>query len=520
MGQIPQQNNAAEKDPAPLLTKYFRDITGVYTKASRIGIPEDKVYNLENIIPLGPQNAHVVRNISTPLISYGADFIYWSQGINLNNVEYLVNFSSTGKVFFYNVAANTSVQINNSSSLLSGGNSRCTQWQNNIVLFIDSTGYYFYDGTNFQKISGSGVPSFGDDIAVYAGRVWIIQGRTLLNSGAGDFSAASWLPSNGAAFTVLVDPQIRSKIQRLVTVNDLLYLYATTAVNVISNVFVPTGAIPPSPIYLNTNIQSLIGTDQPGSVFTYNNYTVYTNRFGAYQLYGLSIDKLSEDIDGTWQYLDFTQAISGGQAVIEGVLCFGILLKRLNDPIFGSNTILAMYFKRADKNAWWFANFGALTFIVPTFLNNVATLYGFIGNSLYRLFSDPATAPNTQVMTKLWAMEDDLARKDVIRVGFLAGYTLFGTSLTLTEDTQTVSYPTTVTVSVAQGLWVNASGQQGNWVNAAAIQGGWIGAGPYLTNGAGVPVHDHYIGLTLTTSGYKFELNFMAIDYKLRDRWA
>jgi hypothetical protein len=224
VAQIPQPNTASKPDERPLLSKYFRQMIGINTQAARTAIPDDYFYNLENIIPIGPQNAHVVPNISSSLINYAADTIYWSQGLNLNGTEYLVNFATTGKVFLYNIAANTSAQVN-SGTLLSGAGSQCTQWKNTEILFIDSTGYYNYDGTTFAKITGSGVPSSGNAIAVYASRVWIAQGRVLYCSGVDDYSASSWTAANGAAAINLTDPQIRSTIYRLISANGYLYIF-------------------------------------------------------------------------------------------------------------------------------------------------------------------------------------------------------------------------------------------------------------------------------------------------------
>ncbi len=518
MPEIAQGNVASEQDSRPLRTLSIRELNGVSTSAQRIAIPDDKAYNLENIIPIGPQNHHVVPNISASLINYGTDSIYASQGVNLAGTEYLANFAGNGKVFYFNVGAVTSAQVN-AGNLLSGAGSQCDQWKNTVTLFIDSTGYYSYDGATFAKITGAGVPSGGDSIAVFAGRVWISSGRTLYFSGADDYTAASWLPANGAGFQNLTDPQIRSKIQRMRASIGYLYLFHSTGVNVISNVVVPIGAVPPTPQYQNTNIQTIIGTDQPASVVPFDRYLLFANRYGAYMMYGISAPKLSEDLNGTWQYLDFSQVISAGQVVVDNILCAAFLLKRANDPTFGSNTVVALWFKRGDKDIWWFANYGAITFIVSTFVNNVAALYGFIGNKLYQLFADATTAPAVNIMTKLYPMEDELARKELLKIGFRAYFFVFGSAITLTADTQTGSFDTNVSKNLVQGPWVNLAGQQGFWINTALIIGGWVTPGPFLTLGDAIPLFDQYVGMTLKSTNYKFILQLLAMDYKLGNRW-
>lgn len=530
MPDIPQQNEAAKGEPAILRTKFFKEFQGVYTTASRTAIPDDYFYDLENIIPIGEENAHVVNNISASLIDYSTDVIYWSQSVNLNGTDYLVNFATTGKVFFFNIALGTSAQVN-VGNLLSGALSRCDQWQNTVILFIDSTGYYSYDGTTFAKITGTGVPTAGTDIAVYSGYVWIVNGRSLYVSGINAYNAAAWLAANGAQIVTLIDPQIRGTVSRLKAANGYLYLWGETSVNAISDVYIPSGASPPTPQFSNQNIQALIGTDQPASVFPYDRFMLFASRYGAHTLYGVSAPKVSGDLDGTWQYVDFTQPISGGQVVVENILCGAFLLKLLADQANGNpaRTVVALWYQTSDTSpqtgatettdVWWFANYGALTFIVTGMVNNVPALFGFIGNKLYQLFEDATTAPAVTVKTKLYPMEDELARKECITAGFEAFYYLFGSSFQLSLDTENGSQPLALNQNISQGNWINAAGTQGQWINNASQVGGWVAPSTYLTPADAQGGFGHHVGLTLSSTGYSYELHFMALDYKLRDRW-
>jgi hypothetical protein len=527
MSGIAQPNLASQPDTRKLLSKYFRSFLGVFTQAKRTAIPDDYFYNLENVIPIGDQNAQVVPNISASLFDYATDSIYASFGVNLNGTEYLVNLAANGKVFFYNIVSKTSSQVN-SGTLLSGSASQVTQWNNSQILFIDSTGYYHYDGTTFAAITGSGVPSSGQAIAVYQGRVWIAQGRILYCSGVGDYSAASWTAANGASSVNLVDPQIRSSVTRLISANDYLYIFSNSSIFAISNVYVPSGASPPTPVFTLSNLQALIGTDQPLSITPYDRNILFASRYGTHTLIGVDAPKMSSDIDGTWQYLDFSQQISAGQVVVENILCGAFLLKRLNDPNFGSNQIVALWFNKSQTNQlgaetstdiWWFANFGALTLIVTGFVNNIPALFGFIGNKLYQLFGDTTTAPAVSIWTKLYPMEDELSRKQAIQVGFEADFSLYGSALNLYVDTASESANANLQTNVSSGLWVNASGTQGQWVNGSSQSGGWVAPGLYLLSGLAPAMMDRHIGLRLTSTGYNFALHLMAMDYKLHDRW-
>jgi hypothetical protein len=535
MPQIPQGNPAAEKDTRKLLQRYFTSFNGVNTQSSRTAIPDDYFYNLENIIPIGPQNAHVVPNISASLVNYGSDFIYWSQGLNLNNVEYLVNFATNGKVFLYNIAAQTSALIN-SGTLLSGAGSQCTQWNDTAILFIDSTGYYYYDGTTFAIINGTGAPSSGNSIAVYGGRVWIAAGRVLYCSGVDGYQTAGatnyWTAANGAAFINLTDPTIRSNIQRLIAANGYLYIFTVTGINAISDVYVPSGANPPTPVFTNTNLQALIGSNQPASIIPYDRNIMFASPYGVHTLVGVDSPKISGDIDGTWQYRDPAQNVSAGQVVVENILCGAFLIKRLNDPVFGSNQIVCLWFSTDATNAnsgvdvttdvWWFANYGALTFIVTGLVSNVPSLFGFIGNQLYQLFGSTATYPTITAWTKLYPMEDEFALKEVIQVGVESDIYSYGTSFGLYVESQTQSIlAPTATPPVSIGEWQNSAGVQGEWINSGNVMGSWISPGLTLAMGAPAgAMYSRHVGLRLQATGYNLELHTLGLDYKLGPRWS
>jgi hypothetical protein len=498
-----------------LYNKEFRNFKGVFTQASRNAIPDGTFYHLENLQPIGDANLHSIEDISAALHDYAADAIYWAQYVNIGGVDYLLNFASNGKVFAFNTTTLSSTLV---TAALSGSGTRVTQWKNSQALFIDSTGYYNWDGTTFTLITGSGVPSAGTEIAVYSGRVWIWNGRLLVISAADDYTAAAWLAVNGASFVNLTDPTLRSVVIRAIAANGYLYFAGTSSVNVISNVYVPSGASPPAPLLTNTNIQSTLGTDQPGSFFTVDDRDLYfANPYGIYLLRGVSADRISEDIDGTWQYRDGTQGNFGGAVNSNNILHAVILMKRLNDPIFGSNTILCLY---ADEK-WWFANYGALTLITGAVVLNQPALYGFIGNKLYKLFANAASAPVFTIKTALWPMEDALADKQVIRAGFEITLQTLIAQLTATIDTVTASLPFLPTALVGTVQWINNASQVVTWQNNALQPVHWLN-GQYLLywSGNSTPgAYNKYVGMTITGQAI-FEISGIFMDYKLGARWG
>jgi hypothetical protein len=501
-----------QEDVEPRRTKIFREWKGVVNNAYRNAIPDDSWYYLENMQPIGNGNIRTVNNISGVLFDYSNSVIYWAQYVNIAGTDYEICFATNGTVHAYNIITGTSSQI---GSGFSGSSSRVAQWKNTVALFVDSTGYYSWDGTTFALISGTGVPTSGTDIAVCFGRVWISQNRLVTFSGANDYTAASFTVANGAGSLALTDPTLRSTVTRLSAQNGYLYIIGPTSINAISDVYVPSGASPPTPLFTNLNIQAIIGSDQPGSIFAMNQALVFCNRYGAWYLYGTNAQKISTDIDGTWKYVDFSQLISGGQVVCNNILCTAFLIKRINDPMFGSNTVLAMY----HDEKWWFANFGAITFCMTGIQNNQLCLYGFIGNKLYQLFGDNTTGPATQLISKLWAMDDELADKQVIRAGFEVAMQQYVGTFNMTLDSSTLSQQAVSLNTGGNVVFSNNSGQIVQWTNNTAQVVQWF-TGQYLLYNSSTPgVYAKYVGQSIQASASIYQFSALNMDYKLRARW-
>lgn len=496
-----------------------RTFKGIYTSSDRTAMPEDHFYDLENVIPVGDANMHVVPNISSALYDFTTDTVFEAVYAQVGTTPYLFCFTTTGKIFAYNVSAQTAAQINSGHSISTA--CRMTQWMNTYVLFIDSTGYYSWNGTTFSVITGTGVPTAGTDIVTYAGRVWIANGRLVSYTAAYDGTsttdptqATAWSATNGSGFLNMTDPTLVGSIVRLYQQNGYLYIFGATCIYALSDIYVPEGASPPTPVYTLTNVQGIIGTDQASSLFPFNTFLMFANRFGAWALQGIQARKLSRDIDGTWQYLSFANSITGGQCVVQHILCAGFLLARSNDPVFGNQTVVGLWFD--DK--WWFAAFGSITLIAPMILNNVPVLAAFIGNKLYTLFTDTTTSPNTKIMTPLYSMEDPLSAKAVIRAGVELTTFSGGGSVSATLDGTAGSSVFGALEASGAMQFVNNSGATISFVGAGAIV--WTIGGYQLYYGDPPGMWSNYVGMTITSSGINYQLHGVYMDYKKSARWV
>ena len=144
------QKEAVAKGEKEQRSKYFREWKGVYTKSKRNSIPQDNWYDLVNVIPLGAGNLHTIDGLSASLVDYTTNSIYWIEYANINSTDYLIAFASNGKVYAYNISANTNTLI---FSAMSGSGTRMDQWKSQYILFYDTTGYYSWDGTTFTAFT-------------------------------------------------------------------------------------------------------------------------------------------------------------------------------------------------------------------------------------------------------------------------------------------------------------------------------------------------------------------------------
>ena len=374
------------------------------------------------------------------------------------------------------------------------------------------------------------------DIAVFNNRVWIYSDRALYVSainGYNDFTLV-----DGAVVQNLTDPQIRGQLTRMLSSNGYLYLVSKSAVFVISDVYVPSNAVPPAPIFTPLNVQGIIGSDQPASVFTLNRDLMLANSYGVYQISGVTAQKISDDIDGTFQYVS-TQTgsgglqISGGACSVENILNASFLIRQINDPIFGTRTIVANFF----DNKWWWANYnssltvnsngiasiteattGTLTFISWGMNGSFPALYGIKNNKLYQLYSNTASAPLTRWMTPLWPMEDSLADKEVYRAGLEITATAVG-NVYMSLDTPNTTNQFLVGTPGAVA-WFNGTGAITAWQNNSSVPVTWSNSSYSLFLADSQGGFGKYVGLTgYVNPGSIYEMNGNMMDYALRKRW-
>ena len=273
----------------------------------------------------------------------------------------------------------------------------------------------------------------GTSIAAYAGRVWIsihrVTSFTAPNSTT-DFSVAT----AGGSF-VMTDSAFIGDIVKLWASLDVLWIFGEASINQLSNVQVGTGNIT---TFSNVNISTSIGTIFPKSVLTYLRQIFFATSFGVYSQIGVTPKRLSSDIDGTIQLIDFNSAVIAALGIHNEILVF-LLFCFYNDPRLGiKRPIMLTWFD--DK--WYISTQGNdLTLIAYVESHGRYRVFGTDGNKIYELFVIPGIQHRLE--SPLLDNDDDVTSKEFSRlqVGIKIDPLLL--NLTVTPETEMGPHPLT-----------------------------------------------------------------------------
>jgi hypothetical protein len=358
----------------------------------------------------------------------------------------------------------------------------------------------------------------GTSIAVYQGRVWIANNRTIVYSAPSTFNDFT-TTSLGGSF-ILTDDTLHSNVYRLFSANNYLYIFGIDSINVISDVRIQTTATSStttssSTVFSNANISPSVGSDMPESIVSNYRTVMFANEYGIYGLNGVSPTKISDPLDGMYQYIDMTQAISAGSAVIFNILCVCFLFK-YNDPMLASaRQVLGVYFNKK----WFFSSqVSTMNFIIPAMSGKIPSMFATDGPKLYKLFSQNTLPKTSIVISKLWDMGSSLITKQAFKLGIEsispAAQAVY--SINIDTETNSQNYVTTASNSM---FWKNNAGNAITWVNNSSQTINWTAAG-YVMSRQDVSNVGNYLGVTINSNSPTVIYSGIHLQYENRTPWA
>lgn len=381
-----------------------------------------------------------------------------------------------------------------------------------IVVTNPGAGYTSAPTITFSGGSGNNAAATGVytadssvDISSFQGRVWIAQGRTVFYSAAGSYND---FVTVSAGNLNLQDDTLHSKITALISANNFLYVFGDDSINVFSDVRVGTTGLT---TFTNTNVSASVGSRRIDAIFPYFRSLLFMNDYGVYALVGATTTKLSDSLDGIFPLIDFTQPVSGGQVLLNNILCAAFSFT-YNDPINGARQLQAVFF---DKK-WFLTSQGTLTHITSAPLANGINMYGTAGTNLVKLYGNSTSKISTMLQTALWPLTDIIRDKQALKFGVEATLTN-GLLLNVTVDSQSNTSPTYSLTNVV--YWVNNSGATITWTNNSVDTIGWYGGAGYQLYKSDAQQYGKYLGLTLTSTSPAFTYNTFEMEYELRARF-
>ena len=364
----------------------------------------------------------------------------------------------------------------------------------------------------------------GSAIAVYAGRVWVAQSRSISYTDINSYNSFGYA---GGAFTIN-DAWLHKNINALFAANNYLYIWGDTSIDVLSGVTVSSTTGLTS--FSRVNITASVGTAQPNSIFAYGQAVAFANTQGFWLLSGATPTKVSDDLDTLAQQINYAVPIYGGQVTVQNVLCTAWLFTFSDIFIQGTygapvtRQLLAIRF----KNRWWFATqilagntlaLGAMNEI-PT--GDQSLLYGWAGPTLYPIMQG-TTLQSWIQQTKLWDFGAPILSKQAVLAGvgvFFNGSTSQGITATIDNENGrsiTVSWK----LPFVYVVWINNSNVIVPWTNNYGAQVQWTGTYQgYVFARAPANIGDSkYLGMTLRGGSNVLSLALNAIEYKKARRW-
>ena len=343
------------------------------------------------------------------------------------------------------------------------------------------------------------------DVASFQGRVWLSQGRTVFYSAAGQYND---FISVSAGLIQITDDTLHSNISALVSANNFLYIFGDDSINVFSDVRVTTTG---NTLFTNTNVSASTGSTYYDGIFPYFRSLLFINDYGIFALIGATVSKISDALDGIFPLIDFTQPVSGGQVLVNNILCAAFNVY-YNDPVQGTRPIQLVFF---DKK-WFVTSQGTVKRVVPVSAGKKLYLYGTGGSNLLSLYTDITASLNSTIKSALWPMQDTIRTKQALKFGIEATANIT-VAFNVTVDSEMNTSPIYNNTNLI--YWTNNSLTTISWINNSSSVVTWWNGAPYHLYKSDAQQYGKYLGLTITSSSPSYTLNTMEMEYEQRVRF-
>jgi hypothetical protein len=254
-------------------------------------------------------------------------------------------------------------------------------------------------------------------LAVFQGRVWLGGGATpQLLQWTGTAGFDDFNPANASASLIISDTDLVHAITALRNYNNYLFIMGDQSVKQIGNISLNNAGN--VTLFTILTLSSDQGTIYPRSCVSFNRVFLFVNSNGVYAVVGATVQKISDDLDGIFKLIDFTQSPNASVADINNIHNV-VFLVRYQDPLALTRSVMLAF----SGKKWFILSQGNGIACIANTANlksGMATLYGSSGTDVTRLLADPTVAVKFQAQSSLTTHGNPIQRKRAIRAGFSA----------------------------------------------------------------------------------------------------
>jgi hypothetical protein len=391
------------------------------------------------------------------------------------------------------------------------GGSGASQFVAQVVLDTPGTGYLPGDTLTvvFAPASTAAATARvwpqvkGTSIAVFGGRVWWCSAPTvpagsnvrILNfTGTNGFDDTN--PANAAGSTTITDSDLPHDITALRSLNNYLYVCGDNSIRQIGSITVQSSIT----LFTFFTISSDIGTTFLNTILSYNRFVIFSNKNGVYGIFGATVQKLSDDMDGIFQNIDFSQNLSASVDDIHvsqrdggAIHCYLLLVKYL-DPIRGSRSILLAF----DGKQWFVISQGNINAIctIPLKSSLHWETFAAIENKIVQLLQDNTVPIPVLLITSLSPHGSIPVAKQVFHAAVA------------------LNVPPPTPPLLGSGISMQIDTENGSLSQTLLATGGF----QLLHND--VDGYGHYLGFTVVATLKNTSINALVMEYVDADLWG
>jgi hypothetical protein len=317
--------------------------------------------------------------------------------------------------------------------------------------------------------------SNGTTIAVFQGRVWLGGGRLLQYTGTqgfDDFNAA-----NASGSLTISDADLVHAITALRSYNNYLFIMGDQSVKQIGNISL--NAAGNVTIFTILTLSSDQGTIYTPSCGSFNRVFMFANTNGIYAVFGSSVQKISDDLDGIFKLIDFSQQPQCAIADINNIHHI-VFLVRYKDPVTGPRSILLAF----TGKKWFIINQGnALAAITTasTLASGKTLTFATSGSDITQILANPAAPVTFKLQTSLTHHGNAVQKKKIINGGLAVTLASGTGNIIVNYDTENGSFAKTYPLIAGFQLPSGSSGPEGSGRYLGLTITGTL-AGATLTN--------------------------------------